>query len=79
MSIARPQSLMDALAAMVLKVMICATCSRPYFRVTYSMTSPRRFWQKSTSISGMVTRSGLRKRSNSSTFCIGSMLVISMA
>jgi len=46
--------------------MICATFSRPYFWVTYSITSPRRSWQKSTSKSGMEMRSGLRKRSKSS-------------
>ena len=43
--------------------MIWATFSRPYFRVTYSMTSPRRRSQKSMSISGSDTRSGFRKRS----------------
>src|SRR6187401_3437121 len=39
---ARPTSLIAALAAMVPKVMICATFSRPYFCVTYSISSPRR-------------------------------------
>ena len=65
MSIARPTSRTTALAFIVPKVMICETFSRPYLRVTYSMTSPRRRSQKSTSISGSETRSGFRKRSNS--------------
>ena len=79
MSRLRPTSLIAAFAAMVLKVMICATCSRPYLRVTYSITSPRRFMQKSISISGIEIRSGLRKRSNRSAFCNRSISVISMA
>ncbi len=37
----RPTSLMTAFASIVPNVMIWATCSRPYLRVTYSMTSPR--------------------------------------
>ena len=41
MSSTRPTSLMAALAPKVPKVMICATCSRPYFSVTYWITSPR--------------------------------------
>ena len=52
-SSARPTSLIAAFAAIVLNVMICATCSRPYLRCTYSITSPRRFMQKSISISGI--------------------------
>ncbi len=75
----RPTSLIAALAAIVPNVMICATFSRPYFSVTYRITSPRRFMQKSTSISGMVTRSGFRKRSNSNSFCSGSTSVIDIA
>jgi hypothetical protein len=43
------------------KVMIWATLSLPYF-VTYQLLS-RLFLQKSTSISGMLIRSGLRNRS----------------
>ena len=78
MSSARPTSLIAAFAAIVLKVMICATWSSPYFCFTYSITSPRRFMQKSMSMSGMLTRSGFRKRSNSSSCCSGSMSVISM-
>ncbi|MNY34469.1 hypothetical protein D3C86_1688150 [compost metagenome] len=72
----RPTSLMAALAPRVPKVTIWATLSRPYFWATYSMTSPRRSMQKSISISGMLTRSGLRKRSNSRKYLTGSMLVI---
>ncbi len=78
MSSARPTSFTAAFAAIVLKVMICATWSRPYFCCTYSITSPRRFMQKSMSISGIDTRSGFRKRSKSNSFCSGSMSVISM-
>ena len=43
------------------------------------MTSSRRFMQKSTSKSGIDTRSGFRKRSNSSLNSIGSMSVIRIA
>ncbi len=46
------------------KVMIWATRSAPYLWVTYSMTSSRRLSWKSMSMSGRVTRSGFRKRSN---------------
>ena len=53
MSSTRPTSLMAARAPRVPKVMICATCSRPYFSVTYWITSPRPRVQKSMSISGM--------------------------
>src|SRR6185369_9996998 len=44
--------------------MIWATWSWPYLRATYAMTSSRRSSWKSTSMSGIVTRSGFRKRSN---------------
>ena len=47
--------------------------------MTYWITSPRRFMQKSMSISGMLTRSGFRKRSNSRPYCSGSMSVIAIA
>ena len=57
-------------------VTIWPTLSLPYFSVTYLMTSSRRFMQKSTSKSGIETRSGLRKRSNSSLFAMGSMSVM---
>ena len=44
-------------------VTICATFSRPYFLVTYSITSARRAWQKSMSMSGIEIRSGFRNLS----------------
>ena len=47
------------------KVMICATDSRPYFSTTYCITRSRPRTEKSMSISGIDTRSGLRKRSKS--------------
>ncbi len=43
------------------------------------MTSPRRFMQKSTSKSGIDTRSGFRNRSNSSLNSSGSMSVMRSA
>ena len=76
MSITRPTSRTTARAFIVPNVMICATFSRPYFRVTYSMTSPRRRSQKSMSMSGSDTRSGLRKRSKIRSYSIGSTSVI---
>ncbi len=79
MSIARPTSFTAAFAAMVPNVIICATFSRPYFWVTYSINSPRRRMQKSISISGMETRSGFRKRSNSRLYCNGSTSVMRSA
>ena len=69
---ARPTSRMAAFAPSVPKVMICATRSSPYLRVTYSMTSSRRESWKSMSMSGIVTRSGLRKRSNGRPYSSGS-------
>ena len=75
----RPTSRITALAASVPKVMICATRSRPYFSLTYSMTRPRPRMQKSTSMSGMLMRSGFRKRSNSRSYCSGSMSVMRRA
>ena len=62
----RPTSRIAALAPRVPKVMIWATRSSPYFCVTYWITSSRRESAKSMSISGIVTRSGFRKRSNGS-------------
>ena len=56
--------------------MIWATFSRPYFFVTYSMTSPRRASQKSMSISGGLMRSSFRNLSKMSPFSMGSMSVI---
>src|SRR6185369_4274084 len=43
---------------------------------TYSITSPRRSKQKSTSMSGMDIRSGFRNRSNSRSNRSGSTLVM---
>ena len=76
MSSARATSLTAAFAFIVPNVMIWATFSRPYFRVTYSMTSPRRRSQKSMSISGSDTRSGFRKRSKMRSYCSGSTSVM---
>ena len=73
---ARPTSRTTARAFIVPKVMICATFSRPYLRVTYSMTSPRRRSQKSMSMSGSDTRSGFRKRSKIRSKCSGSTSVM---
>ena len=72
----RPTSRTTAFAFIVPNVMIWATFSRPYFRVTYSMTSPRRRSQKSMSMSGSDTRSGFRKRSKMRSKSIGSTSVI---
>ena len=76
MSSTRPTSRTTALAFMVPKVMIWATFSRPYFFMTYSMTSPRRFSQKSMSMSGGLMRSSFRKRSKIRSCSMGSMSVI---
>ena len=62
----RPTSRTAAFAAIVPNVAICDTLSAPYFCLTYSITRSRLSWQKSMSKSGIDTRSGLRKRSNSS-------------
>ena len=59
--------------------MIWATWSRPYLFCTYLITSSRRSWQKSISKSGMDTRSGFKKRSNSKPHRIGSKSVINSA
>ena len=61
----RAASRMACRALMVPNVAICATRSRPYLSATYSMTFSRPFTEKSMSMSGMLMRSGLRKRSNS--------------
>jgi len=65
-----------ARAFIVPNVMIWATFALPYFCVTYLMTSPRRRSQKSMSMSGSDTRSGLRKRSKMRSYSIGSTSVI---
>ena len=79
MSSARPTSFSAAFAAIVPKVMICATFFPPYFCRTYSITSPRRRMQKSMSMSGIEMRSGFKKRSNSRSYCSGSTSVICSA
>ncbi len=58
------------------KVMIWATDSRPYFSATYWITRSRPLTEKSMSMSGIEMRSALRKRSNSSSYSIGSTSVI---
>ena len=64
---------------MVPKVMIWATFSRPYFFVTYSITSPRRASQKSMSMSGGLMRSSFKKRSKMRSCAMGSMSVMRRA
>ncbi len=76
MSRARPTSRTTALACIFPNVMIWATLSFPYFSVTYWITSSRLSIQKSTSTSGILIRSGLRNRSKSSPYRMGSMSVI---
>ena len=76
MSSTRPTSRTAARAAIVPKVAIWLTASRPYFSFTYSITRSRLPWQKSMSKSGIDTRSGFRKRSNSRLYCSGSRSVI---
>jgi hypothetical protein len=68
----RPTSFTAARDFIVPKVTICPTASFPYFSRTYSITSPRRSKQKSTSMSGIETRSGFRKRSKMMSYSIGS-------
>ena len=69
-------SLMASFAAMVPKVQIWATLSLPYLFVTQSNTNWRPSSSKSISTSGIEIRSGLRKRSKSRSYLIGSILVI---
>ena len=57
-------------------VAICPTLVSPYFFCTYAMTSSRLSMQKSMSKSGMLTRSGLRKRSKSRLYGMGSRSVM---
>ena len=75
----RPASFSACFALIVPYVTICATRSSPYFSVTYWMTSPRRRSSKSTSKSGIETRSGLRKRSKMRPCCSGSRSVMPIA
>ena len=55
---------MAARASIVPKVMIWATWSEPYLRVTYEITSSRRLSSKSTSMSGGSLREALMKHSD---------------
>ena len=77
-SMTRPMSRMASLAFMRPKVTIWATLSSPYLARMYSMTSSRRSASKSMSMSGRLTRSGLRKRSKIRSYSSGSMLVMPM-
>ncbi|CCY64957.1 uncharacterized protein BN467_01693 [Prevotella sp. CAG:1124] len=72
----RATSLMASLVAIVPYVMMCATLSAPYFWVTQSSTFPRPSSSKSVSISGSEIRSGLRNRSNSRSYFMGSIFVM---
>ncbi len=72
----RPTSRIIAFDDMVPKVTIWLTASAPYFSRTYSITRPRLLWQKSISKSGIDTRSGFKKRSNSKAYFKGSRSVI---
>ncbi len=67
----RPTSLIAALAFSVPKVPIWATLASPYFLRTYSMTSYRRSWQRSMSMSGASERFGSRNRSKSRSYLSG--------
>ncbi len=60
------------MAARVPNVPIWATLVSPYFRLTYWITSSRRSWQKSMSMSGASDRFGSRNRSNSRSYSSGS-------
>ena len=68
---ARPTSRIAARAASVPNVPIWATFSMPYFSLTYWITSPRRCWQKSMSISGASRRLSSRNRSKSRSYSSG--------
>ena len=75
----RLESFRDCLALMTPYVTTWLMRSAPYFSRTYSMTSSRRRSSKSTSISGMEMRSGLRKRSKMSPWRSGLSSVMPMA
>ena len=72
----RATSFMEFLVAIVPYVMMCATLSCPYLSSTHSSTRPLPSSSKSVSISGKDIRSGFRKRSNSRSYFIGSILVM---
>ena len=73
---ARAQSLMAVLPFISISVTITATFSLPYFSLTYWMVFSRPLPSMSISISGSEIRSGFKKRSNSRSYLMGSMLVI---
>ena len=56
-----------------------ATADWPYFSVTYCTTRSRPATEKSVSMSGMLLRPGLRKRSKSSPWASGSRSTIRSA
>ena len=68
-----------ALAAIVPRVLICATESLPYLLVTYSSTLSRPSIQKSISKSGLLTLSGFKNLSNRRSYLMGSIAVIPKA
>ena len=74
-----PTSFKAARAESVPNVTICATDFSPYLPLTYSMTFSRLLSAKSISISGIETRAGFRKRSNSRSYCSGSTFVMPSA
>ena len=63
----------------VITLATCAALSRPYFSYTYWITSSRRPFSMSRSMSGGPSRCGERNRSNSSPSFTGSALVIPIA
>ena len=72
---ARPTSLIAALVFKVPKVPIWATLASPYFLRTYSITSYRRAWHRSISMSGASERLGSRNRSKSRSYLSGQTLL----
>ena len=75
-SSAFPTDFITPRAAIVPNVTICVTESCPYFSWTYSMALYLSAYSKSTSISGIDTRSGLRNLSKSRLYLTGSISVI---
>ena len=73
---ALPTSVIAPLLFIRSKVIIWATLSLPYLRTMYSISSSLLLSDTSVSISGMLIRSGLRKRSKSRLYFIGSRSVI---
>ena len=73
----RPTSRTTVREAMVPKVTIWVTHSRPYLSRVYSMTRSRPSLQKSMSMSGIDTRLEFRKRSKSRSYLRGQSRVMS--